>query len=105
MRRRKLDDATVEKIRELVRGGEYFKIIAADFGISEGTVSHYVRGVPRKPKTAVTVDGVTRTISEWADALGLNRATLWKRLRRGWPPPVACTRPNSQHTPLMRGAA
>lgn len=105
MRRRKLDDVTVERIRALVASGEGFKIIAADFGISLGTVSRYARGVPRKPRTSVTIDGVTQTIAEWADALGLNRATLWKRLRRGWPPAVACSAPDRKHAPLIRGVS
>lgn len=32
----------------------------------------------------VTVDGVTRSIKGWAQAVGLHRDTLYDRLSRGW---------------------
>lgn len=39
--------------------------------------------VPRKGSAMVTHNGVTRTVPEWAMALGLRRRTLAERLRRG----------------------
>ncbi len=32
----------------------------------------------------ITFDGRTQCLQEWADEVGLNKATLRKRLRRGW---------------------
>lgn len=32
----------------------------------------------------LTCDGMTKTISEWAEYIGINRHTLYARLRRGW---------------------
>lgn len=38
----------------------------------------------RKPKT-YTFDGITKTIRQWSDHLGISDVTLTKRLRSGWP--------------------
>lgn len=41
----------------------------------------------------ITVDGVTRSMSEWARISGLTLTQLYKRLRRGWPPDKAVKTP------------
>ncbi len=32
----------------------------------------------------LTYNGETKTMQQWADELGINRATLWDRVNRGW---------------------
>lgn len=38
----------------------------------------------RGRRTGLTVDGVTRTVAEWAGLIGITRRALNKRLRAGW---------------------
>lgn len=33
----------------------------------------------------IELNGETHTMAEWADITGLNPATIWARLKRGWP--------------------
>ncbi len=44
-------------------------------------------------RNLITVDGVTRSISEWSRITGLGRVTIWKRLSRGMSPRDAVTMP------------
>ena len=32
----------------------------------------------------ITYNGVTRTVTEWAEFLGMSYSTLWKRIKAGW---------------------
>jgi hypothetical protein len=41
----------------------------------------------------MTINGVTKTQSEWADALGMNRMTLWSRKKRGMTDEEAIQKP------------
>jgi hypothetical protein len=34
--------------------------------------------------TKITVDGVTKSVTEWAEHVGLQRKTIYQRLRKGW---------------------
>lgn len=38
----------------------------------------------RRTTVHLTVDGVTRTLREWADLVGITRDTIAKRVRAGW---------------------
>lgn len=38
----------------------------------------------RRTSTAITIDGQTKTLSQWADDAGIDRATFVYRLKRGW---------------------
>lgn len=39
----------------------------------------------RRDSTQLTYQEVTRSVTEWARAVGLHPSTLWARLRRQWP--------------------
>lgn len=38
----------------------------------------------RKSNRILTVDGVSKTMAEWAEQAGITRHCLYQRLRRGW---------------------
>jgi hypothetical protein len=40
----------------------------------------------------VTAFGETKTMAEWADAIGIRKGTLWWRLKNGYHPEAALTR-------------
>lgn len=44
----------------------------------------------------LTLNGVTRTLTEWADTIGIKRTTLKERLRRGWSVHLALTTPGTK---------
>lgn len=44
------------------------------------------QGRNRTNNRTIEVDGVSLSLSEWAIVTGLNRETLFSRVRRGWPP-------------------
>jgi hypothetical protein len=48
----------------------------------------------RRNNLLVTVDGVTRCASEWSERLGVDRNTVRDRIKRGWLPDVAVTKPS-----------
>lgn len=37
-----------------------------------------------KTNRLITYDGETKTMTQWAEAIGIKPATLWARLNRGW---------------------
>jgi len=39
----------------------------------------------RRANVILTVGGVSRCVSEWAEVLGVSRSTLQNRIRLGWP--------------------
>jgi hypothetical protein len=43
------------------------------------------RHVPRPAERVITHEGTTRTLKEWAEALGIRPTALTLRLSRGWP--------------------
>lgn len=47
----------------------------------------------KRTSTRITVNGVTRTITEWAEISGINRITLHHRLRSGMAPEIAISTP------------
>lgn len=42
-----------------------------------------VKGRWKGKETYLEIDGVTKTLSEWAEISGIKRPTLWARLKRG----------------------
>lgn len=47
----------------------------------------------RRTNNYLTLNGTTKTLSEWARCLGINRKTICDRLRRGWSVEEALTKP------------
>ena len=45
----------------------------------------------QRSNVQITVNGKTKTLAEWGRALGVHRATIRCRLKRGWPPTRAVT--------------
>lgn len=45
----------------------------------------------RRNNNTLTYDGRTQTVAEWADEIGISRATLSSRVRRGWDDKKALT--------------
>ncbi len=60
--------------------------IAADAGLRK---KPRVKLPREKPPGEVTLHGETRSLAEWARVTGIRHATIWGRLRRGWPPEKA----------------
>lgn len=52
----------------------------------------------RRNSKWITIDGVTRTVQQWADTLGKNSDHIYKRLRLGWNPVEAVLQPVDIHT-------
>lgn len=48
----------------------------------------------RSTNRRITLDGVTRTVAEWARHSGIPSSTILERLRRGWEEGDAITRPS-----------
>lgn len=51
------------------------------------------QGNNRRTNRFVTVNGVTRTVSEWSKATGLSYRAITARLNRGWPAELAVSAP------------
>lgn len=49
----------------------------------------------RRNTINLTVCGVTRTLSRWAEILNVKYSTLWYRLSKGWEPEEALFRPST----------
>jgi len=47
----------------------------------------------RTNNVLLTVDGVTKCLSEWAELMGLKQITIGNRIRRGWDVKLAVTTP------------
>lgn len=43
------------------------------------------QGLNRRTNVRLTHNGLTLTLTEWAERLGINRATLYTRRFKGWP--------------------
>lgn len=66
----------------------------ADYGPDTcrwATVSQQNTGLRRKNDQQLTAGGVTRTIAEWADEVGVKYESMLRRLQRGWTPAEACS--------------
>lgn len=60
---------------------------AISLAAGDGTRRHAVERAKRRPTTRhLMVNGITKTIREWAEATGLKAWTISGRLRRGWLP-------------------
>ncbi len=59
----------------------------------------------RKPDRTYTRDGVTFTYGEWAELLGVKRATLIKRIERGWGELAFVARTRQRRTTAARELA
>lgn len=64
-----------------------------------------VRWAPRELQTRnqrsninITIDGVTKTVAEWGDdpATPVSKFTIYKRIKRGWDPVQAVTKPSKK---------
>jgi hypothetical protein len=53
----------------------------------------------------ITALGRTRTVMQWARERGLNHSTIFSRLRRGWSPEDALSRPLQKHRKYQRRLA
>lgn len=53
----------------------------------------------RRSTRRLTYNGTTLTMTEWAVKIGMDRGTLWRRLKRGWPIAKALTEPLIQGRP------
>jgi hypothetical protein len=42
------------------------------------------QGNNRRNNHYITVNGITRTLSEWAEVTGIKRKTIQKRIEKGW---------------------
>ncbi len=47
----------------------------------------------KRDKRLLTLNGETRSVTEWAEKLGVERDNLWSRLHIGWTVEEALTRP------------
>ena len=48
-------------------------------------VTAKVNCLNRRNNKLITINGVTKSITEWGEASGVSRATLGMRISRGWP--------------------
>lgn len=51
------------------------------------------QGRNRRNNRRITIEGITKPLSEWCEIYGMNRATVWTRIRRGWPDSEAISTP------------
>ena len=51
------------------------------------------QGRNKRNNRLIDVDGVTRTLAEWAERTGIGPSTLWYRLQAGLSPEVAISKP------------
>ena len=49
----------------------------------------------RRDNDDITFNGETKSVGEWSKILGINQATIYSRLRRGWKPQDALTGENT----------
>lgn len=47
----------------------------------------------RRSNRVLTLDGRTQSMTQWAEELGIDASTLWRRLHYGWPVERALTEP------------
>jgi hypothetical protein len=54
---------------------------------------HFQQARNRRGNSTLTVGGVTKTYSEWSAMLGGDRGLVADRMRRGWAPELAVSKP------------
>lgn len=59
----------------------------------------------RRSSTAITFNGVTKTLAEWSETTGIHAGTINTRLRDGWSIERALTTPTRVVRPYLRGKA
>lgn len=59
-------------------------------------------GVADRFDRAITVDGVARTMREWAKACGVEATTIYKRIVNGWSEREACLSPAGERLGRVR---
>lgn len=105
----KLTEEQVLEAARLWRSGEMGQHeIAALFGVNQSQISralsrkrwrHVETGTPARVGRRscrvrmVTMDGVTKSLSEFIEELGLNAGVVRRRIQLGWSPTEALTRP------------
>lgn len=47
----------------------------------------------RRSSILITIEGITRSVTEWADVVGVHKTLIYQRLVAGWNPDVAVTKP------------
>jgi hypothetical protein len=91
-----LEQALSAGKRELHKGKPALSPLARRAGVPD-RVAHYRKavghpmekvlqpgGLPRHPLRLLTFDGQTKSMTEWADELGISQPALSHRLSRGW---------------------
>ena len=61
------------------------------------------QGNNRRNNRRIEVNGVSKTISEWARVIGISPCTLGQRLRSGWPENIAATAPKGTRLSEVTG--
>ena len=46
--------------------------------------TYKIQGLNRRNNRNLSFNGVTKTLSEWAEETGIKSSTIWARLKRGW---------------------
>jgi hypothetical protein len=62
-------------------------------------VTMKVQGNNRRTNTILSLNGVKRTMAEWAESTGLGKPCLMNRLARGWSIEKALTEPRAPRSP------
>jgi len=52
----------------------------------------------------ITINGITKNITQWAKVIGIRSRTIHNRLRSGWPPEKAILQPIRHHKPYSKNS-
>ena len=56
-------------------------------------VSYKIQANNKSDSKFIEVNGISHTIAEWSDITGIQKATIWARLQKGWSIERAITEP------------
>lgn len=70
-------------------------------GLTIGEAIQFRKGSRSPRRGVVTVNGETKSVSEWAKGLGITLASLCYRLDNGWPPELAVTAPKGSRLKML----
>lgn len=56
-------------------------------------VSYKIQANNKSDSKFIEVNGISHTIAEWGDITGIQKATIWARLNKGWSTERAITEP------------